>query len=582
MQGEPEKGRDLTDGNGSSDLSELRKLLFSQERQLLSDARVRIEDLEQRKRDITPDDVSELLPEAIISRSRKDNKLANALGPTVEKTLHGAVRRDPQPIVDAIFPVIGPAIRKSISEALSSTLESINQTMENRFSWQSLKWRLEARRSGRTLSEVALSHTLLYKIEQIFIIDHETSVPLIHASSTSADVKDSAMVSGMLNVIQDFVRDSFGSDDDEMLETLEVGDVNIWFESGPDATLAAVIQGNPPRSLREHLKEIIENFHLAHGEDLQEFDGDVSPFMPSVPMLRAGLLEQHDEAEKKSSVALWLIAALLLLLSGWLIYSEIDNRNRREALVESLNDEPGIVVTDYSTRNGLLYIEGLMDPAVENWRSLVPRARLNPDMVVFEWEHYQTLAPEILVDRATDLLDPPETVQITARDAVVYLSGSASHGWARLAREKAGQLGGAVSYDDSALVIEEDTVIGDAIAEISSMWIPFEFGSAIVTAEASAQIDELLDHIERLSAAASIRDKRFQVVLTGGASGDPGLARNQVLMRARSEVVSSALVGRGANPSMLVAETGVDEATRDIPDNPRARSVRLSVISVAE
>lgn len=582
MQGESDKDIDMTDGNGSSDFLELRRLLLSQERELLSDARVRIEDLEQRKRDITSDDVSELLPEAIVSRARKDNKLANALGPTVEKTLHGAVRRDPQPIVDAIFPVIGPAIRKSIAEALSSTLESINQTMENRFSWQSIKWRLEARRSGRTLSEVALSHTLLYKIDQIFIIDHETSVPLLHVSSESAQVKDSSMVSGMVSVIQDFVRDSFGSDEDETLETLEVGDVNIWFESGPEATLAAVILGTPPRTLRDHLKELIEYFHLTHGEEMQSFQGDVSPFQVSMPVLRAGLLEQHDEQEKKRSLGLWLILGVLALLVGWLIYSAIENNNKREHLIDMLNEEPGVIVTDYSTRSGMLYVKGLQDPMVANFNEIVAEAGLDPNQVVFDWEQYHTLAPEILTERARGLLDPPEGVTISARDAVVYVTGTASDAWAMSARNKSGALTSAVQYDDTALVIAEDLAIGEAIEQISGMWIPFAFGSAVISPEASQEIDDLLGQINILTEAAAVRGRAFRIILTGGASGDPSAARNRLLMRVRSEAVRAELISRGADPGLFVTETKVEggNAIEESPDNPRARSVELSVVSV--
>ena len=52
----------------------------------------------------------------------------------LEKTLTISVQRNPQPIVDAIFPVIGPAIRRSIREALKSMMDSVNNTLENSLS----------------------------------------------------------------------------------------------------------------------------------------------------------------------------------------------------------------------------------------------------------------------------------------------------------------------------------------------------------------------------------------------------------------------------------------------------------------
>ena len=566
-------------GNGVTDYGELRRLLLAPEHQQLTDADERIRKLEERKSDVTVEEVSELLPEAVLRRSRKDPQLANALAPTVEKTLHVAVRRDPRPIVDALFPIIGPAIRKSIAEALSSTLESINQTMETRFSVQSLKWRLEARRSGRTFSEVALSHTLLYKIDQIFVIDHETSLPLVHVSSESAEVKDSAMVSGMLNVIQDFVRDSFGSDDDEMLEALEVGDVNVWFESGPRATLAAVISGNPPKSLRENLKELIEGFHLAHGEELLEFDGDVSPFASSIPLLREGLLEKHDDKPEKKSIFVWLALAVIAILIGWFLYQAIESENRRSKFIDLLNDKPGVVVTDHFKRNGMLYVTGLQDPMASNVRDAEVASGVDPERIVYRWEQYHTLAPDILAERARQLLTPPESVSLTAREGTVFATGVASNDWIESARQRAGFLTTAVTYNDYAVVNREDLAIAEAVENISSLWIGFPFGEAVIPSGETARLDQLVGEIARLSEAADIRGVPFTIVLSGGASGDPSLRSNQLLMNARSTVVKNELVARGVNPQWLQTEARSTplESNPSLEGQARARSVELEV-----
>ena len=152
-------------------LSELRSLLVAPEQEDLRKVESRLRTLEERKTQVSTDDLTELLPAAVAARNRRDNKLAAALEPTVEETLRGSIRRNPKPIVEAIFPIIGPAIRRAISEALSATMDSVNRTMEHQFSLQGVKWRLEAFRTGQSFSDVVLANTLLFAVEQIFIID---------------------------------------------------------------------------------------------------------------------------------------------------------------------------------------------------------------------------------------------------------------------------------------------------------------------------------------------------------------------------------------------------------------------------
>ena len=87
-----------------------------------------------------------------------DTALVRALTPTVELAIRQSVRRDPQPLADAIFPVIGPAIRKAIATAIGGLIESMNQAAELAFSLQAVRWRIEAWRTGRSFGEVVISH----------------------------------------------------------------------------------------------------------------------------------------------------------------------------------------------------------------------------------------------------------------------------------------------------------------------------------------------------------------------------------------------------------------------------------------
>ncbi len=268
------------------ELVNLRTLLVSPEQQEIAVLKERLNDP-----DIRAEELSRVLAEAIVIRASKDKKLAQALLPTIELTIKDSVKKDPKFLADAIFPVIGPAIRKAISESIRSMVQSINETMSYAFSWQGLKWRIESIQTGRPFAEIVLLHTLIYSVEQVFLVHRETGLLLQHVAATEEGIKDVDMVSGMLTAIQDFVHDSFGVSENQVLQSLNVGDYTIWVEQGPQVALAAVIRGNPPESLRAHMEEELEKIEFEQRYCLQDFKGDVAPFALSRHHLESCLMQ---------------------------------------------------------------------------------------------------------------------------------------------------------------------------------------------------------------------------------------------------------------------------------------------------
>ena len=206
--------------------------------------------------------VSRVLPEAISLRSFQDKKMVTVLEPVTEEAIKASIKKNRQIFVDVLFPVMGRAIRKAIGEAIRAMVQNFNQILEYSFSKQGLKWRFEALRTRKPLAEVILLHTLVYQVEQVFLIHKDTGLELHHVVSKSAVAQDPDLISGMLTAIKDFVQDSFGARKHEALETMRVGERSIWIEHGRQAILAAVIQGNPPVEFQSVLRESLDDIHL--------------------------------------------------------------------------------------------------------------------------------------------------------------------------------------------------------------------------------------------------------------------------------------------------------------------------------
>ena len=274
-------------------LQELRTLLFSEEQHEIVALRERIESPEQRARD-----VSAVVAEAIQMRRARggDHELSAALTPTVEEAVRESVRKDSHVLVEALFPVMGPAIRRSVAEVFRSTVESFNQVLESTFSIRGLQWRFEAIRIGRPYAEVALLRSLVYRVEQVFLIHLKTSLVLQHVVDPAVVTQDADMVSSMLSAIRDFVRDSFSTQQGDSLDSLQMGQLQVWIEQGPQAIIAAVIRGQAPQELRLSLKEKLEEAHRRFSRELEEFDGNPAPFEAFRPELAACLTASARQA----------------------------------------------------------------------------------------------------------------------------------------------------------------------------------------------------------------------------------------------------------------------------------------------
>ena len=229
---------------------------------------------------LRPEAVSQVLPEAILQASYQQNQLISAVLPTVEAAIQASVQQDSNILSEMLFPVMGPATRKSIAAAIGNLLQSLNQTLEHSLSPQSFRWRLEARKTGKTFAEVVLLRTLVYQVEQVLWIHKESGLVLQHMMADTATAQDPDLVSAMLTAIQDFVKDSFVVEDGG-LNTLELGDFSLWLDEGPHAVLACVIRGQTPQDLRGTLRIAQEKLHLVFRQALQTFNGDQSVFKGS-------------------------------------------------------------------------------------------------------------------------------------------------------------------------------------------------------------------------------------------------------------------------------------------------------------
>lgn len=514
--------------------AELRTLLVGPEQRQLRALQTRLDDPVRHARD-----VSRVLPAAVELRTN-DPHLKRALAPTIEDAISSSVRRNPRPLADALFPIMGPAIRKAIAATLGGMLESLNTTLEHSLSWRSLRWRLDARRTGKSFAEIVLLNTLVYRVEQVFLVHRPSGLLLQHVTAPGTSVQDGDLVSGMLTAIRDFARDSFDVADDEGLQTLKVGDLSVWIEQGPHAFVAAVIRGTAPFDLRATLQQAVEGVHAQYFDQLESFGGDAERFEGARPLLEACLQQQFRtrQGQARKSRVVPILAAILILALGLWIFFTLRGRARWNGYLEALRSEPGLVVVSADRDGGKYVVEGLRDPLARDPASLLAPHNLRPSNVVGRWRLFHALDPPLVLARARGLLRPPAGVGLELDDGVLSAVGTAPVEWIDASARIAPAVPGVSRFDASAPI---DAALRTLAGSIETSALLFVKGTTTFTAQGEQALRDQIGRLRSLDALGRLQNARVNVELIGQADADGAPETNLPLSQLRAARVLALL-----------------------------------------
>jgi len=521
---------------------ELRHIIVSPEQEQIVEIRSRIENPERRV-----EDVSSVVAEAIQLRRQQGDSaaLSEALAPTVEETLRDSVRKHPHVLADALFPVMGPAIRKSITETLRSMLESFNEALEHSLSVRGVRWRIEALRTGKPFAEIVLMHSLLFRVEQVFLIHRETGLVLAHVTAGAVASQDPSLVAGMLSAIQQFVHDSFASPQQETLDSMTLGGLQVWIEEGPHAVIAAVIRGHAPADYRLALKQALEDIEEKFSATLEDFGGDAGPFRSAEARLEALLVTHYRErpsSARKPRMTLALGAVLLAMAIAWIFYS-LDQRHRWSQFVRSLREHPGIVVTSES--DGRWQVRGFRDPLASDPATELARYGLDRSKADLEFAPFYSLDDTIVTERAIDLLRPPSDVKLSERAGRLSASGLASSAWMAEFGQRAPLIAGVRSVDTTELRNSD-------IASLESIILTFPRGQSQPDSGQQNVVTRAARDLGAIRRYADLTNQQATILIVGHTDSSGIESTNQVLSNQRAAVVAAMLMRDGIPKAELL------------------------------
>ncbi|PIE89066.1 MAG: hypothetical protein CR997_13130 [Acidobacteria bacterium] len=370
-------------------------------------------------------EVSKVLPEALKHFYSSPEELGEALQPTLAVSIKESVEENPEDFADAVFPIMGPAIRKYILDTIRSMLQTMNQLLDRSLSIQGIKWRLEALLSKRSFAEVVFLHSMKYRVEQVFLIHRESGLLLHHVARDKTAIEDIDNVSGMLTAIRDFIGDSFGSSENHFEnQSMNVGELTISTKSGPKVILAAVIRGVVPSHMNLTLQKTLEDIHLAFQPQLADFNGEVEVFQSTERLLKNCLLEEEINQQKRRWPGILLLSCMTML-AALAIFWHVRHRNKVESYLNQLKNTPGIVINSWDYSYKKTVVHGLIDPFTHIEK---PENGLSESDFEFKMEGYLSLQPKCVENRIRSHFSLPESVSISYEFPVLKLKGTVPSG----------------------------------------------------------------------------------------------------------------------------------------------------------
>jgi OOP family OmpA-OmpF porin len=531
-----------TQGDPADSLETLRGLLVGPEQRRLTEV--------ERREKLTAGQVGDVLPEAVAGTqgTPKGQQLAISLEPTVTALLRSLAKKEAELFGEILSPTIGAAVRKAVSDAIAAMLQRFNETLERSLSVQSLRWRLEARQTGRPFAEVVLLHTLVYRVEQVFMIHPRTGLLLEHVADPVVAPREPDQVAALLEAIDAYAREAFGAPAEGHLSQVHFGDRMIWIDRTPSLAVAAVVHGAAPSEFGELLRETRERLFLAHRSALARFTSDVSPFAAARPDLERCLRQQRRVPTARAH--LWLLTAAFAALAAVaaVIAGSIAHRMLVARCERALAKEPGVFVTSASWSGGRVQLAGFSDPLATSPGEVLARRGLGPAALHFE--PFVSLDPTIVVRRARRSLAPPGTVVLALVDHTLHAKGAAPRRWIEQARLLSRAIPGVDRLDETDLRSQEDLdQLARSAAALETLELSFATGSS--QPGGHAELQRAVAGARQVIDAAALARRPVCLTVTGYADPTGSLDANHVLSEARAQRVARALADGGVPASSL-------------------------------
>lgn len=555
-------------------LNELRNLIVG----LSSDELKRLQTLLRDPHEFAGE-ISPLLPTAIRKMVERGQLSLETVLPMIEEALHQGIQKNPKRLADILFPVMGPAIRKAVSEDLKRLIQTANAGLESGFSPRRLGWRIQALFSGRSYTEVLLAKTYIFHVSHVMLIHRQTGLMLHHEKADKAADLEADMISSMLTAIRDFVRDSFDLIEQGSLDQIQVGEMTILIEQGPFAIVAAVIKGMPPADYRVSLMEAIEAVHFNHAIDLEQFDGNTAVFENTGKFLKSCLVSYRKQSEGGKPWPLIIMFLIILMASIWFGFQRYSQWKRVAGFAAQLDALPGYHILEFKRSGSLFLVKGFRDFEAPSFRQLESWNIPDTGKIRFELDPIISVEPSMVLLRSEKVLQPSDQILLDYENGILKISGLADKTWVNEKLPLWKSISGVTGIDTSDMVAQTPPDLSWIIPEIERHQFTFEVNITTLDAVQQMQFDSLINAAVHLAEYNALYGKKMAIFVEVHTTRSGNLEANIRKATERADAFVRKLREAGLPDDLL---EGKVLFTDELFATGLVRTVRFSVFNSAE
>ncbi|GAB4403420.1 MAG: hypothetical protein OHK0039_02570 [Bacteroidia bacterium] len=242
--------------NAEQLLGELRSLLLLQDRETQAQLREQIDHL----RHLIEDEEAlgeKLAPHLERQVAYLQTHFPELFGVCLGAAIRYQIQHAREEIIDALHPLIGRLVVRYVQTEIHRLSEWLDERLRDPFSLATLRLRIQALISGVSYQQLLLRQMDRPRIEEVFLIQKTTGLPLGHFSLNHISHPD--IVAGMLTGIKSFVEHAFEKEEQE-LQTLRYDRYEILLFSFEHFYFATVLAGSPDASFQLRLREAVFSF----------------------------------------------------------------------------------------------------------------------------------------------------------------------------------------------------------------------------------------------------------------------------------------------------------------------------------
>jgi len=541
--------------------------------------------------------VGDVLSEALHDRQNKDGSVNKVLLPLVEDSVENSVTHHSDKLVSSLYPLMGRLVRKSVTAFLTDFMEKTNQLIENSFTIKGLKWRIVAWQSGVSFAQYVASQTFVYRVEHVFLIHRETGLLLKSINIINQSNQDADLISSMLTAINDFVGDSFLTDEDglkEQLQTVTTDTFNLLIKPGPHALVVAAVIGTPPQKVNDQLQMTLEDIHSLYNDELIQFSGDNEDFENAGNLLQDCLLSEQKNSTTSNKKIPWFAWIFVLIFTAFIAFRLVGswkNKQLTEKIMQ-IEHESGIVVKQLKVINSdSIELNILRDPDAVNVGDWLKKNNLAISQINLTEHQYYSLDPEISKIRVQRLLSNYPEITAVTNDKVLFLSGNI--GLIKmenlLNQLKINGYNQGVNLNTEGLKLAPSNTLGnskaiknqlfnDIVGRISAIQLNFSTASDEITLSMKVKLQRLYNYVEQLNQLAEDVGKNYGLLIMGCSDNSGNKKVNDILSISRAKNTSIVLNDFGLKNELMYV-TGLGQINiKNV--NATSRKVLFNVIYV--